>query len=107
MARRRSPAAVDVDATAVPVELLDWDHPVWSDQHGFEALLDRIGPGRGHRSELPREHPGIRFDHAARLYAAVNGMVDPRRPGGYVRPLAAVGFHLAGTRRRLGTSGGA
>jgi len=104
MARRRSPAAVDVDATAVPVELLDWDHPVWSDRHGFEVLLDRIDPGRRHPSDLP-DHPGMRFDHAARVYASVNGMVDPRRPGGYVRSLAAVGVHLAGTRRRLGTSG--
>ena len=106
MARRKSPAAVDVDETAVPVELLDWEHPTWRDQRAFEVLLDRIDPGRGHRSELPREHPGIRFDHAARVFAAANGLVDPRRPNGYVAGLAALGVHLAGTRRRLGTSGG-
>ena len=105
MARRRSPAAVDVDATAVPVELLDWEHPTWRDRRAFEVLLDRIDPERRHRPPLPREHPGVRFDHAARVYAAANGLIDPRRPNGYVRPLAALGVHLAGTRRRLGTSG--
>ena len=103
MARRRSPAAVDVDATAVPVELLDWDHPMWRDRLAFEVLLDRIDPERRHRPpSYLLDHPGLRFDYAARAYAAANGMVDPRRPGGYVRPLAALGVHLAGCRRRLG-----
>ena len=103
MAQRKAPVAVDV-ATAVPPELRDFDHPTWRDGRAFEALIDRIDPGRRHPSDLP-DHPGIRFDHAARVFAAANGMVDPRRPGGYVRSLAALGVHLAGTRRRLGTSG--
>lgn len=106
MARRRSPAAADVDATGVPVELLDWGHPVWSDPGAFAALLDRLDPERRHRPPLPRDHPGVRFDHAARVYAAAKGLIDPRRPNGYVAGLAAVGVHLAGVRRRLGTSGG-
>ncbi len=103
MARRRSPAAVDVDGIAVPVELLDWSHPVWSDRVAFAVLLDRIDPGRRHPLDpldVP-DHPAQHFDAAARAFAAVHGMVDPRRPGGYVRSLAAVGIHLAGTRRRL------
>jgi len=104
MAQRKAPVAVDVDATGIPVELLDWSHPTWRDRRAFEVLLDRIDPGRRHPSDLP-DHPGIRFDHAARVYAAANGLVDPRRPGGYVAGLAALGIRLAGTRRRLGTSG--
>ena len=104
--RRKATAAVDAGSTAVPVELTSFDHPVWSDRHGFELLLDRLDPERRHRPpSYLLDHPALRFDHAARVYAAANGMVDPRRPGGYVRPLAALGVHLAGTRRRLGTSG--
>ncbi len=107
MARRKAPAAVDVDETGVPPELRDWDHPVWSDRHGFELLLDRLDPERRHRPpSYLSDNPALRFDHAARVYASVNGLVDPRRPNGYVAGLAAVGVHLAGVRRRLGTSGG-
>jgi len=106
MVRRRSPVAVDLDATVVPPALLDWGHPVWRDRHGFEVLLAQLDPGHRPPPDLPT-HPGQRFDHAARVFAAVHGMVDPRRPGGYVRALAAVGVRLAGCRRRLGTSGGA
>ena len=102
MARRKAPVAVDVDATGVPAALRDWSHPTWRDRGAFEALLDRIDPERRHRPELPRDHPGLRFDHAARTFAAVHGLVDPRRPGGYVAGLAAVGIRLAGVRRRLG-----
>jgi len=102
MAQRKAPVAVDVDATAVPVELLDWEHPTWRDRRAFEVLLDRIDPERRHRPPSGLlDHPALRFDHAARLYASVNGMFDPRRPGGYVRQLAAVGIHMAGCRRRL------
>ena len=101
MARRRPPVAVDV-ATAVPVELLDWDHPVWSDRHGFEVLLDRIDPERRHRPpSYQLDHPALRFDYAAHVYAAANGLVDPRRPNSCAAGLAAVGVRLAGTRRRL------
>ena len=93
MARRRSPAAVDVDATAVPVELLDWDHPTWRDRRAFEALIDRIDPGRRHPFDpldVP-DHPAQHFDAAARAFASANGLVDPRRPGGYVAGLARSG----------------
>ncbi len=79
MARRKAPAAVDVDETGVPPELRDWDHPVWSDRHGFELLLDRLDPERRHRPPLPREHPGVRFDHAGRVYASGNGLLPSRR----------------------------
>lgn len=106
MARRRSPVAVDV-ATAVPAELRDYDHPVWSDRRGFELLLDRLDPERRHRPpSYLLDHPALRFDYAARAYAAANGLVDPRQPNGYVRSLAALGIRLAGSRRRLGTGGG-
>jgi len=102
VARRRSPVAVDVDATAVPAELLDYDHPVWSDRRGFEALLDRIDPERRHR---PRsylsDNPALRFDYAAHTYAAANGLFDPRWPNSYAAGLASVGVRLAGCRRRL------
>ena len=107
MAQRRSPVAVDLDATAVPRELYDWNHAVWRDRRAFEVLLDRIDPERRHRPpSYLLDHPALRFDYAARAYAAVNGLADPRRPGGYVRQLAAVGIRLAGSRRRLGASGG-
>ncbi len=107
MAQRKAPVPVDADGIAVPVELLDWSHPTWRDRRAFELLLDRIDPERRHRpSSGLLDHPALRFDHAARIFAAVNGMVDPRRPGGYVRSLAAVGIRLAGTRRRLSGTGG-
>ncbi len=102
MARRKAPVAVDVDGTAVPPELLDWEHPVWRDRRAFEVLLDRLDPERRHR---PRsylsDNPALRFDYAAHTYAAANGLVDPRWPNSYVRGLAAVGIRLAGVRRRL------
>ena len=102
MAQRKAPVAVDVDGIVVPVELRDYDHPVWSDRHGFELLLDRIDPERRHRPpSYQLDHPALRFDHAARVYAAANGLVDPRRPNSYAAALAAVGIHMAGCRRRL------
>ncbi len=108
MAQRKAPVAVDVDATGIPVELLDWSHPTWRDRRAFELLLDRIDPERRHRPPSGLlDHPALRFDHAARTFAAAAGMVDPRKPNGYVRSLAAVGVRLAGCRRRLlGTGGG-
>lgn len=102
MARRRSPepSATAGDST-VPVELLDWDHPVWSDPRAFDELLDRVDPGRNHRPTPPRAHPGCRFDYAADVFAASRGLIDPERPNGYVVALARIGVRLAGVRRRL------
>jgi hypothetical protein len=108
VAQRRSPVAVDLDATAVPRELYDWNHAVWRDRRAFEALIAQLDPGRGHPSDLSDvpDHPGQRFDYAARLFASANGLVDPRRPNSCAAGLAAVGVRLAGCRRRLSTSGG-
>lgn len=102
MVRRKAPVAVDVDATGIPVELLDWGHPTWRDRRAFEILLDRIDPEWRHRpSSYLSDNPALRFDHAAHVYASVNGLVDPRWPNSCGARLAAVGIRLAGVRRRL------